>query len=122
MLEVRVDSLRSSYRWPILDGSYEVVVCSSTLEHVEFPWETFREMCRVTKPGGYIYINVPSTGHIHWDWDGWRFNKDSMGALAKWGGVELIESGTDTDSGDPEWHDTWGVFRKQIQNEAILPV
>lgn len=110
------DVSKTPYNWPIPDNEFDYVISSSTLEHVKFFWQTFREMCRVCKPGGYIYINAPSSGPAHWSWDGWRFYEDSAYALAEWGGVEVVESVVDTGSGcDEIWHDFVAIWKKPTQ-------
>lgn len=103
----------SPYIWPLPDNTFDAVASSSTFEHIEFPWMTFMEMVRVCKPGGLIYINVPSAGPRHWDRDYWRFQKDSMLAFANWGHVRLVESSIDVDGGDPTWQDVVGIFCKR---------
>jgi SAM-dependent methyltransferase len=102
------------YDWPAHKDYYDLVVSSSTFEHIPMFWLTFKEMVRVLAPGGFIYLNAPSSGPNHWDWDGWRFRKDSMQALADWGQVKLIDSFEDDLVGcDPTWHDTVGIFQKK---------
>lgn len=100
------------YDWSIAHNSFDCVVSSSTFEHVAMFWLTFSEMCRVTKPGGLVYLCVPSAGVRHWDLDCWRFQKDSMAALAEWGKVALLEAFLDEEG--PEWKDVIGVFRKPV--------
>lgn len=100
----------SPYSWPIPSDSFDLVSSSSTFEHIPFFWETFREMTRVCKPGGHLYVNAPSQGPEHWDLDCWRFKSGSMDALARWGNVQLI-SGT-LDSKDETWQDCIGIFKK----------
>ena len=41
-------------RWPVEDGSVDVAVSMSVLEHVERPETFFSETWRVLKPGGYF--------------------------------------------------------------------
>lgn len=101
------------YRWPIKNNQYDMVVSSSTFEHIPQFWLTFEEMVRVCKPEGYIYINAPSSGPNHWDVDCYRFRKDSMKGLADWGSVELVHAFEDDGpEADPTWKDTVGIFRK----------
>lgn len=42
------------------DGSFDVVLCLSVLEHLDQPQETLRELRRVLAPGGALLVNVPS--------------------------------------------------------------
>lgn len=94
---------------PIEDNSFDVVVSSSTLEHVRQFWTIFSEMIRVTKNGGLIYICAPSGGHRHGKVDCWRFYKDCWAALASWDPrAMLLESYVD--KGTP-WCDSVGIYK-----------
>lgn len=42
------------------DGSVDVVMCVSVLEHLEDPMETLREFRRITVSSGAVLLNVPS--------------------------------------------------------------
>lgn len=44
---------------PFRDGSFDVVYCYSTLEHVADARHAVREMVRVLKPGGRLYVHTP---------------------------------------------------------------
>lgn len=50
----------------IADGSLDVVLCISVLEHLESPLDALRAFRRVLGPGGVCVLNVPS-------WRGKRF-------------------------------------------------
>jgi SAM-dependent methyltransferase len=83
---------------PFEDGSVDLIVSTSCFEHDPCFWLTFKEMTRIIKPSGYIYINAPTTGPYHnYPGDNWRFYSDAGQALAYWSG-------------------------KQISNETIYPV
>ncbi|MBI4800723.1 MAG: class I SAM-dependent methyltransferase [Desulfarculus sp.] len=45
---------------PFLSDSFDYVVCSEVLEHLENPQELAREIVRVTKPGGAYCVTVPN--------------------------------------------------------------
>lgn len=102
--------------FPFRDKSFNAVLSTSCFEHDDMFWVTFLEMCRVVKPGGFIYISAPSNGTYHrFPQDNWRFYPDSGEALARWArrsgfDVHLCESGTlrrETDF----WNDFVAVFR-----------
>jgi len=83
---------------PFEDGSVDLIVSTSCFEHDPCFWLTFKEMTRIIKPSGYIYINAPTSGPYHkFPGDNWRFYSDAGQALAYWSG-------------------------KQISNEPIYPV
>jgi SAM-dependent methyltransferase len=42
------------------DDQFDLVVASHVLEHIEDPLEAFKELARICKPGGKIYIETPS--------------------------------------------------------------
>ena len=83
---------------PFEDGSVDLIVSTSCFEHDPCFWLTFKEMTRIIKPSGFIYINAPTSGPYHdYPGDNWRFYSDAGQALAYWSG-------------------------KQISNETIYPV
>jgi SAM-dependent methyltransferase len=73
--------------FPFPDESFDLIVSTSCFEHDPCFWMTFREMCRLIKKDGYIYINAPSNGPYHtYPGDNWRFYSDAGQALAYWSG------------------------------------
>jgi SAM-dependent methyltransferase len=98
------------YEWPIKDASYDMIISGQTFEHIEYPWETIKEIARVAKPGAFINITAPSAGEIHcFPVDTFRYHPDGMRALGKWAG--LIVEDTYLDDGD-RWRHCIGKFRK----------
>ena len=45
---------------PFKDNTYDIVECVSVLEHVDNPKMVIKEMIRVLKPGGCLYIHAPN--------------------------------------------------------------
>lgn len=88
--------------WPELPSDeFDIVMSSSCLEHAEQPWTVMREKARVCKPGGLIFMSMPSRGHYHpYPIDCWRFMPDGMRALAKWANLNVLEL---TSDGHEEW-------------------
>jgi SAM-dependent methyltransferase len=92
-----VDVVCSNHSVPFPDASFNVSLSSSCFEHDGMFWQTFLEMCRLTKEGGYIYIQAPANGPYHaYPKDCWRFYIDAWKALEEWGvkngyEVKLIE-------------------------------
>ena len=72
-------------KYPFEDGSIDLIVSTSCFEHDPCFWITFKEMSRIIKLGGFIYVNAPSNGvyHCH-PGDNWRFYSDAGQALAYW--------------------------------------
>jgi SAM-dependent methyltransferase len=96
--------------FPFDDGTFDVILSSSCLEHDKAFWLTFAEMIRVSRDGALIYINIPSEGPYHpYPRDCWRFMADAFEALvSSFPQAELLESYI-TDGG--EWRDNIGIFR-----------
>ena len=51
--------LIDSYEYPFEPGTFDAVVCSDVIEHVNKPDTMLREMWRVLKPGGVLAITTP---------------------------------------------------------------
>ncbi|HNT74102.1 MAG TPA: class I SAM-dependent methyltransferase [Anaerolineae bacterium] len=50
---------------PFADGSYDAVICTQVLEHVKRPQVVLREMARVLRPGGELYLTAPQSWYEH---------------------------------------------------------
>lgn len=67
------------FLFPFDDGTFDVVISGSTMEHVTAIWEWLPELVRVLRPGGFLAI------HTHWKFpehrypvDCWRIMPDGM--------------------------------------------
>ena len=47
------------HEMPIEDEKFDAVLCTQVLEHLEWPRESAKEMYRVLKAGGKLYMTVP---------------------------------------------------------------
>jgi len=120
-----VDVVSDAHNIPFENEHFDIVTSSSCFEHDDMFWVTFLEMCRVVKPGGYLYVQAPSNGPYHgWPGDNWRFYIDSWKALEKWGkregyDIDLIEHYIDETTpappyeGDRIWDDSVAIYRKK---------
>lgn len=84
--------LSSPYSWPEIESSsYDMVISGQVLEHVPLFWELLKEMSRVTRPGGFLVLVVPSKGAIHkHPVDCYRFNPDGLISLATWLDYQVV--------------------------------
>ena len=107
----KYDVSADPYNWSMIpDNTYDYVISLTVFEHVEFPWLTIKEMARVVKPNGIVYIVAPSTGMLHPNTlDCWRYFPDGMRALAKWSNLNVIEILLDTEEA---WNYCEGIFKK----------
>lgn len=77
-------------KMPFENSSVDLIVSTSCFEHDPCFWLTFREMTRIIKPDGFIYINAPTSGPYHcYPGDNWRFYSDAGQALAYWSGIQV---------------------------------
>jgi SAM-dependent methyltransferase len=58
----------SVYDLPYPDATFDAIVLSEVLEHVERDVEALRELHRALKPGGVLVITVPHANYPFW-WD-----------------------------------------------------
>jgi predicted SAM-dependent methyltransferase len=71
--------------WPFAKNSVDVVVSSSVFEHDSFFWLSFLRIAEIMKPGGFLYLSIPSAHPVHrYPKDNWRFLGDSAEALQQW--------------------------------------
>lgn len=81
------DVVGDIHAMPLPENSIDAIICSSVLEHVRDPIRAMAELTRVLKPGGYMFLYVPSIypyhsrpGHYP---DYWRFFDDTLRELFK---------------------------------------
>lgn len=61
------------------DEEFDVVVCVSILEHIPYPQNAIKELYRVLKPGGVIWVQVPFNYPYHESpKDFWRVSPDGL--------------------------------------------
>lgn len=93
----------------IPDASYDWVVSTSVLEHVDDCWAAAREQIRIAKPGGFIYCLIPFDQVLHpaaYFGDFWRFTPQGLRKLFE--GCDALEI------------EAWGDNPTQPNGFAIL--
>ncbi len=63
--QARPEVYGDARRLPFADGSFEAVLCSQVLEHVNQPETVLQEISRVLKPGGTGILSVPFIYNVH---------------------------------------------------------
>ncbi len=83
-----------AHRLPFKDASLHGVISTALLEHVEQPEAILAEMRRVTRPGGFVYVEVPFLQGYHPDpIDMRRYTRPGLEAKVAEAGFTVVESG-----------------------------
>ncbi len=77
--------------WGIPAASYDNVLCTEVLEHVQHPAPFLAQTARVLRPGGRLVMTVPFAARWHFiPYDYWRYTPSSLAALLGEAGFEDI--------------------------------
>jgi uncharacterized protein YbaR (Trm112 family) len=100
-----VQVVGDAHRLPFQDASLDGVISTALLEHVEQPEAILAEMRRVTRPGGFVYVEVPFLQGYHPDpIDMRRYTRPGLEAKVAEAGFTVVESGV---AGGPFSMLTW---------------
>ncbi len=88
----RVDIIGTAYEIPVPDRSFDSVLCTAVLEHLEDPGRALKESFRVLRPGGHALYTVPLFWHIHEaPRDFYRYTKYGLEHLFGEAGFEIVD-------------------------------
>ncbi len=83
-----IDCVADARYLPFPTNAFDLVVSQETVEHVADPFEAVREMARVLRPGGRIYLQLPFViGYHPGPEDYWRFTRAGMAELLHQAGI-----------------------------------
>ena len=87
-----VDIIGTAYSIPNNDASFDTVLCTDVLEHLEEPSDAIAEAFRILKPGGYAIYTVPLFWHLHEQpRDFYRYTKYGLKYLFEKAGFGIVE-------------------------------
>ena len=87
-----LDYVGSLHEMPIEDDLFDAVLCTQVLEHLEWPRESVKEMHRVLKPGGKLYMTVPMAQNEHQvPYDFFRYTSYGIESICKHAGFREIK-------------------------------
>lgn len=105
-------ALDDAGRFPLADGSMDIVIAGQVLERTECFWKLLDELVRVTHPDGLLVVIASSGGPARpAPVDCWRFYPDAIPALARYAGVASVDRWMD-DKGP--WNDVVGVLAHRL--------
>ncbi len=89
-----VDIVGNIYNLPFSDNEIDAIICDQVLEHLDNLPKALKEMHRVLKAGGLIYIAVPFVVGYHSSPDDYyRFTKNGLEAIMEQYGFLRLKSG-----------------------------
>lgn len=87
-----LDYVGPLHAMPIEDNSFDAILCTQVLEHLEWPRESVKEMYRVLKPGGTLYITVPMAQNEHQTpYDFFRYTSYGLRSICQGAGFQDID-------------------------------
>lgn len=87
-----VDVFATAYDTTLQSGSADTVLCTTVLEHLEWPDRAIKEMQRILKPGGHAILTAPLFWHLHEQpRDFFRYTEFGLAHLLKQGGFQVVE-------------------------------
>jgi SAM-dependent methyltransferase len=97
-----VDVVARAESLPFPDSSFDCVLCTQVLEHVEDPWAAAREISRVLRPGGVGLVSTHGVARYHAAPDSsvedyWRWTHAGLERLLRvtgdWSEINVIPNG-----------------------------
>lgn len=78
---------------PIEDGDFDGIICTEVIEHVENPQSAVRELLRVTRTGGLMYLTAPMSWGLHYEpHDYFRFTRYGLSSMLEREGFSVLET------------------------------
>jgi SAM-dependent methyltransferase len=90
--KANIDVFSTAYAIPFKSESFDTILCTDVLEHLEEPGLALAEAYRVLKPGGCAIYTVPLFWHLHEEpYDYYRFTGYGLNYLFTKNGFEVVE-------------------------------
>lgn len=90
--KAKVDLFGTAYNIPVEPDSFDTILCTDVLEHLEEPQKALAEAYRVLKTGGYAIYTVPFFWHLHEEpRDFYRYTKYGLKYIFESNGFRVVE-------------------------------
>lgn len=90
--DIKPDVISDILKMPFENNSFDTVICTEVLEHVEDPFALMKEISRILETGGQAIISSGWISAYHREpKDYWRFSHDAYQLLCDKNGLELLE-------------------------------
>lgn len=87
-----LDFVGPLHAMPIGDRAFDAVLCTQVLEHLELPLESLKEMHRVLRPGGRLFLTVPMAQNEHQvPYDFFRYTSYGLRSLCSRAGFSQVD-------------------------------
>lgn len=87
-----IDLFGTAYDIPAENDSFDCILSTAVLEHLEEPEQALREAFRVLKPGGYAIYTAPLFWHVHEEpRDFYRYTSYGLDYLFRKAGFQILE-------------------------------
>lgn len=91
-LNQKHDFLASVYDIPKEDQHYDGVLMLQVLEHLEFPIKGLKEVHRILKEGGFLFLSVPQAAGDHFEpYHFFNYTQFGLRSVFEQAGFEIIE-------------------------------
>jgi SAM-dependent methyltransferase len=89
----RVDYIAPAHDLPIPDSTFDTVLSTQVLEHVAEPAGVLRELHRVLRPGGRVFVTLPLAWELHEEpFDFYRYTRYGISHLMRTAGFTSIDA------------------------------
>lgn len=86
-----IDIKSDAHSIPAKESAFDYILCTSVLEHLKYPSLAFRELSRILRKEGRIFLVTPLTIEEHHEpFDYFRFTKYGLKLLAEDAGLKVI--------------------------------
>ncbi len=86
-----VDFVADVSAMPFESNTYDLVLCTQVLEHVQQPERVVKELARVLKPGGLLLLTTPQSSPLHnLPWNYFNFTNLGLRLLMEAAGLTMV--------------------------------